>query len=60
LVNDWERVLKVTASADIGHALMSRAAKVFAAKFPDVSFELMLRERIWMAAWTWRSAGSAH
>lgn len=39
-------VLKMTASSVIGHAVMRRAAKAYAAEYPDVSLELMLTGRI--------------
>jgi DNA-binding transcriptional LysR family regulator len=39
-------VLKVTASVDLGHALLPRIARAYAAKYPDVSLELILTNRI--------------
>jgi DNA-binding transcriptional LysR family regulator len=38
--------LKVTASVDLGHTLLPRIARAYAAKYPDVSLELMLTNRI--------------
>jgi DNA-binding transcriptional LysR family regulator len=39
-------VLKVTAPADLGHALLPRIARAYAAKYPDVSLELILTNRV--------------
>jgi DNA-binding transcriptional LysR family regulator len=39
-------VLKVTASVDLGHALLPRIARAYAAKYPDVSLELILTNRV--------------
>ena len=39
-------VLKVTASVDLGHAVLPRIARAYAAKYPDVSLELIVTNRI--------------
>ena len=39
-------VLKVTASVELGHALLPRLARAYAAKYPDVSLELIITNRI--------------
>ncbi|WP_439368982.1 LysR substrate-binding domain-containing protein [Bradyrhizobium sp. PMVTL-01] len=39
-------VLKVTASVDLGQALLPRIARVYATKYPDVSLELIITNRI--------------
>ena len=39
-------VLKVTAPIDVGHAFLPRIARAYAAKYPDVSLELVLTNRI--------------
>ena len=39
-------VLRVTVPADLGHALLPRIAKAYAAKYPDVSLELTLTNRV--------------
>ena len=39
-------VLKVTVPADLGHALLPRIARTYTAKYPDVSLELILTNRI--------------
>lgn len=39
-------VLKVTAPADLGHTLLPRIVHAFAAKYPDVSVELLVTNRI--------------
>ena len=39
-------VLKVTAPVDFGHALLPRIARAYTAKYPDVSLELILTNRI--------------
>ena len=38
-------VLKVTSSVALGHALLPRIAQAYAAKYPDVSLELILTNR---------------
>jgi DNA-binding transcriptional LysR family regulator len=38
-------VLKVTAPVDLGHALLPRIARAYAAKYPDVSVELIVTNR---------------
>ena len=39
-------VLKVTAPVDLGHTLLPRIARAYAAKYPDVSLELTLTNRV--------------
>lgn len=39
-------VLKLTASVDLGHALLPRIAQAYTAKYPDVSLDLILTNRI--------------
>ena len=39
-------VLKITASVALGHALLPRITRAYAAKYPDVSLELILTNRI--------------
>lgn len=39
-------VLKVTAPVDLGHALLPRIARAYTAKYPDVSLELTLTNRV--------------
>jgi DNA-binding transcriptional LysR family regulator len=39
-------VLKVTAPVDLGHALLPRVVRAYAAKYPDVSLELILANRV--------------
>ena len=39
-------VLKVTAPADLGHAIFPRIARAYTAKYPDVSLELILTNRV--------------
>ena len=39
-------VLKVTAPVDLGHAFLPRIAQAYAAKYPDVSLDLILTNRI--------------
>jgi DNA-binding transcriptional LysR family regulator len=39
-------VLKVTASVDLGHALLPRIARAYTAKYPDVSLDLILTNRV--------------
>jgi DNA-binding transcriptional LysR family regulator len=39
-------VLKVTTSADLGQALLPRIARAYAAKYPDVSLELIITNRV--------------
>jgi DNA-binding transcriptional LysR family regulator len=39
-------VLKVTAPVDLGHAVLPRIARAYAAKYPDVSLELIITSRI--------------
>ena len=39
-------VLKVTAPVDLGHALLPRIVRAYAAKYPDVSLELIITNRI--------------
>jgi DNA-binding transcriptional LysR family regulator len=39
-------VLKVTAPAGLGHALLPRIARAYVAKYPDVSVEMIITERI--------------
>ncbi|MGQ0584165.1 MAG: LysR family transcriptional regulator [Reyranella sp.] len=39
-------VLKVTVPADLGHALMPRIARAYTAKYPDVSLDLNLTNRV--------------
>jgi DNA-binding transcriptional LysR family regulator len=39
-------VLKITASVALGHALLPRISRAYAAKYPDVSLELILTNRI--------------
>jgi DNA-binding transcriptional LysR family regulator len=39
-------VLKVTSSIDLGHAFLPRIARAYAGKYPDVSLELILTNRI--------------
>jgi DNA-binding transcriptional LysR family regulator len=39
-------VLKVTVPVDLGHALLPRIARAYATKYPDVSLELIVTNRI--------------
>ncbi|HLZ65313.1 MAG TPA: LysR family transcriptional regulator [Aliidongia sp.] len=39
-------VLKVTAPVDLGHILLPRIAEAYAAKYPDVSLELIFTNRV--------------
>ena len=39
-------VLKVTAPVDLGHTILPRIARAFGAKYPDVSLELIITNRI--------------
>ena len=39
-------VLKVTAPIDLGHVLLPRIAQAYTAKYPDVSLELILTNRV--------------
>jgi DNA-binding transcriptional LysR family regulator len=39
-------VLRVTTSVELGHALLPRIAQAYTAKYPDVSLELILTNRI--------------
>jgi DNA-binding transcriptional LysR family regulator len=39
-------VLKVTAPVDLGHALFPRIARAYTARYPDVSLELILTNRV--------------
>ena len=39
-------VLKLTASIDLGHAVLPRIAQAYTAKYPDVSLDLILTNRI--------------
>jgi len=39
-------VLKVTAPVDLGHAVLSRIVRAYTAKYPDVSVELIVTNRI--------------
>src|SRR5215510_7139877 len=38
-------VLKVTAPVDLGHAVLPRIARAYAAKYPDVSLQLIITSR---------------
>src|SRR5215469_2150739 len=39
-------VLKVTAPADLGHTLLPRIVHAYAARYPDVSMELLVTNRV--------------
>ncbi len=56
-------VLKVTAPVDLGRALLPRIVRVYTAKYPDVSVELIITNRIvdwWKRGSTLPFAGLEH